>query len=68
METLQIQNIGAVAINPVEIDNKWDLEFKPGLYLQTQAFMDGDYSRFCTIQEQKEMIENFYNKMSGYSK
>lgn len=67
METLQIQNIGSVAVEPVLVDNHLDKEFKPGLYLQTEAFIKGDFSKFCTIQEQKEMIENFYNKMSGYA-
>jgi hypothetical protein len=66
METLQIQNIGSIAVAPVSVDDHLDKEFKPGIYLQTKAFIEGDYSRFCTIQEQKEMIENFYNKMSGY--
>lgn len=66
LETLQIQNIGSVAVVPVDIDNHLDVEFKPGLYLQTKAFLEGDYSKFVTIQAQKEMIENVYNKMSGY--
>jgi predicted dehydrogenase len=66
METLQIQNIGSVAINAVEIDNRLDIEFKPGLYLQTKAFLEGDFTRFCTIQQQQEYIETFYLRMSGY--
>lgn len=66
MEALQIQNIGSVAVNPVEIDNKLDVDFKPGLYLQTKAFLDGDYSRFCTIEEQKGHIDKYYKLMSGY--
>lgn len=66
METLQIQNIGSVAINLVDIDDSLDKKFKPGLYLQTKAFIEGDYNRFCTIEEQAYMIKNIYNKMSGY--
>ena len=66
METLQIQDIGSVRVNPVEIDDHLDKEFKPGLYLQTKAFLERDYSRFCTIEQQKEHIEKVYNKMSGY--
>jgi predicted dehydrogenase len=66
MEALQVQVLGSVAINPVEIDDTLDKEFKPGLYLQTKAFLDGDNSRFCTIQEQAFMIEHYYAKMSGY--
>lgn len=66
METLQIQNIGSVAVEPVTVDDHLDKEFKPGIYLQTEAFIKGDYSRFCSILEQKEMVEKYYLNMSGY--
>ncbi len=66
METLQIQNIGSVLVEQVEVDNHLDKEFKPGIYLQTEAFLKGDYSKFCTIQEQKIFLDNVYKKMSGY--
>lgn len=68
MESLQIQNLGSVAILPLEINNKLDVDFKPGLYLQTKAFLEDDYSRFCTIEEQKQNLENYYLKMSNYKK
>lgn len=68
METLQIQLIGSVAVNPVEIDDTIDKQFKPGLYLQTLAFLKNDWGRFCTLAEQKMMIDKYYLKMSGYSK
>lgn len=67
METLQIQEIGSVAVNPVEIDNRLDIDFKPGFYLQTQAFLAGDYTRFCTVAQQKDHIERYYKAMSGYT-
>lgn len=66
MESLQIQNIGSVAVDQVEIDSHLDKEFKPGLYLQTQAFIEGDYKRFCTILDQNDMIDKYYKSMSGY--
>ena len=68
MESLQIQDIGSVAVNPVEIDDRLDKEFKPGFYLQTQAFIKGDYARFCSVGQQKEHIEHFYLQMSGYER
>lgn len=68
MEQLQIQNIGSVAINPVEIDDHLDKEFKPGFYLETKAFLEGDYSRFCTIEQQKEHVEKIYSKINGHDK
>lgn len=68
METLQIQELGSVAVNPMEIDNHLDTRFKPGFYLQTKAFIDGDLSRFCTVSEQKQHIDNYYMKISGYNR
>jgi len=66
METLQVQEIGSVAVNPVEIENILDVKFKPGLYLQIKSFIIGDFGNFCSIYEQKEHIEKTYLKMSGY--
>ena len=66
LESLQIQQLGSVAIAPEQLDDKLDTEFKPGLYLQTQRFLKGDRDRFCTIDQQKEMINKYYKKMSGY--
>jgi predicted dehydrogenase len=66
METLQIQEIGSVALNPVLINDELDKKFKPGLYLQVKSFLDNDLSRFSNIFEQKNMIENYYLKISNY--
>jgi predicted dehydrogenase len=68
MESLQIQAIGSVAVNPVELDDALDKQFKPGIYLQTKAFLEHDLTRFCDIAEQKEMIDKYYLTMSGYSR
>jgi hypothetical protein len=67
MESLQVQVLGSVAVNPVEIDNTLDVDYKPGLYLQTKAFLENNFSRFCSINEQSFMISNVYKKMAGYS-
>lgn len=66
METLQVQRIGSVAIEPVEIDDELDKSYKPGLYLQTKAFLDSTFEDFLGLEEQRRMIESFYNRMSGY--
>lgn len=63
MEQLQIQNIGSVAINPIEIDDYLDKEFKPGFYLETKAFLEGERSRLCSIDEQRQHLINIYNKI-----
>lgn len=64
MEQLQIQNIGSVKVDPLEIDNSLDISFKPGLYLQTQAFLEGSLQRFCTLEEQVHHFDTF-NKIRG---
>jgi hypothetical protein len=66
MEKLQIQAVGSVAINPVEINDSLDISFKPGIYLQTKAFIENDYTRFCNIYDQQQLINDVYTKMSGY--
>lgn len=66
METLQIQEIGSVDLNPVQINDELDRQFKPGLYLQIKSFLDNDLNYFCTIEEQQNMIDNYYLKMSNY--
>ena len=47
------------------IDYTLDEKFKPGLYLQTKAFMENNYSNLCSIQEQNDTML-FYKKMAGY--
>ena len=39
---LQIQKIGSVAVDFVDIDDCLDKDFKPGLYKQTEAFLAED--------------------------
>lgn len=63
MEKLQIQDIGSVAINPVEIDDHLDVEFKPGFYMQTKAFLEGNYEQLCSIEEQFNHVTYVYNKI-----
>jgi predicted dehydrogenase len=63
MEALQIQNIGSVSIGAVEINDRLDKEFKPGLYLQTQSFLKKDSSRFCSLKKQYDNIKNIYCKI-----
>jgi len=55
LEKLQVNPKGTVAINEVEIDDKFDLEFKPGLYAQTRAFISKDFGEFVDIHSQQEM-------------
>jgi len=66
MEKLQIQKRGTVTQEFVEIDDSLDVEFKPGLMIQTKNFLEGDIQNFCTLEEQREMMPTYY-KMANYS-
>lgn len=63
MESLQIQELRSVKVNPVEIDDSLDKEFKPGFFLETKAFIEEDYTRLCSIEQQVNHINNIYKKV-----
>lgn len=65
MEQLQLQDKGSVKVYPVEIDDHLDKEFKPGFYLETKAFLEGDTERLCSLIQQKEHIKLIYKKILG---
>lgn len=66
MERLSIQQTASLeVVNTQDIDYSLDEQFKPGLYLQTQAFLDANYSRLVSIPYQKEAVV-FYQKMANY--
>lgn len=65
MEQLQMQDIATVKVYPVDIDDYLDKEFKPGFYLETKAFIEGNYTRLCTMEQQVEHVNFIYNKMLG---
>ena len=65
MEQLQLQDKGSVKVYPVEIDDHLDKEFKPGFYLETKAFLEGNDSRLCTIKEQVQRVDTIFRKISG---
>lgn len=55
LEKLAIQKIGSVEVTEVNIDDKYDLKFKPGLYMQVKNFL-ANPRKLCHIQEQVENI------------
>ena len=57
LEKLQIQKLGSVAIEFVEIDDKLDQEAKPGLAKQVAAFLAEDGSVLPTIDEQVKLLD-----------
>jgi predicted dehydrogenase len=65
LESLQIQEIGSIAVNFVELQDQLDKDYKPGLYKQTKDFLNDEISNFCTIEEQVIATE-YFSRMSGY--
>ncbi|MDG2228529.1 MAG: Gfo/Idh/MocA family oxidoreductase [Gammaproteobacteria bacterium] len=65
MEKLYVQEKGSVEIELAEIDDELDIEFKPGLYRQVEAFLKNEIESFCTVNEQKRMMDIYY-KISNY--
>ncbi len=57
MEKLQIQQLRSVAVEESKIDYKLDNEFKPGLYLQIKAFLEGNLSNFINIHQQSSRLK-----------
>ena len=65
MEHLKLTKLGSLSEDVVNIDNKIDLDYKPGLYKQTEKFLDQDYKLFCSLSQQVENIKIYY-RMAGY--
>ena len=67
MEQLQVIPLGSVRMDSVELDDRVDKEFKPGLHAQTMAFLDRDDRRFCCVDEQLRHCA-IYDEMAGYGR
>ena len=65
MEQLQLQDKGSIKVYPVEIDDHLDKEYKPGFYLETKAFLDGNTERLCSVEQQMNHVNCIYNKILG---
>jgi hypothetical protein len=67
MEQLHVIQQGSVKLDRVEIDDRVDQAFKPGLFRQTEAFLRGDDGLLCTIEEQLRHCA-VYDKVAGYDR
>lgn len=65
MEALSVQKRGTIAQVEVKINDELDKEYKPGLYLQVQAFLANDSTSLCSIKEQCSLFSS-YEQMAGY--
>jgi predicted dehydrogenase len=65
MEGLSVQKRGTISQVVVKVNDELDKEYKPGLYLQVQAFLANDFTSLCSIKEQYSLFST-YKKMAGY--
>ena len=65
LEKLQIQHLKSVKTDFVEIEDSLDNLYKPGLFLETQAFLDKNenFKNLCSFEEQCNML-HIYKEMS----
>jgi len=64
LEKLQVQKNRSLAVDFVEIDDSLDRDFKPGLFKQTEFFLnDVDHPNFITIDEHYDNVVNYYQKI-----
>jgi predicted dehydrogenase len=65
LEELQVQNLGSVSIERVELDDRLDKKYKPGLFRQTESFFAGDCGNLKPLHEQVKDLKLYYG-MAGY--
>ena len=65
LEELHVMAKGSVKVQKVEIDDQIDKQFKPGIFNQIKAFIDGDNSMFCSVEDQVNHID-IYTNIAGY--
>ena len=65
-EKLHVQKLGSVCIEEIELDDRLDQQYKPGIYEQTDAFLNvGRYTvNLLSIRESMEIFP-FYEKING---
>ena len=66
LETLQVIPLGSVDLESVALDNGLDQRFKPGLYLQCQAFLSDQSQKLCSLSEQLKAFPVFA-RIAGYT-
>lgn len=66
LEELHVTKLGSLTLEKVDLDCELDINFKPGLFKQTDCFLKSNDQLFCSLKEQVENVK-LYSKMAGYS-
>lgn len=64
LEKLQIQEIGSFEVKDYSLEDKLDLDFKPGVYKELQSFFN-DKKNLCTIDEQVSNLKLYKKILDG---
>ena len=66
MEKLEVMRLNSLNTKSYKQKNL-DLKFKPGLFLQTKAFLNNEDNKLCSIEDQVKNFDIYY-KIAGYKK
>lgn len=64
LEKLQVQDVGSFEVKDYSLDDKLDLDFKPGIYKEVEAFF-GSKKNLCSIVEQTSNLNYFHKILKG---
>lgn len=67
LEKIQYMDWKSFNLKDIKLNTKLDELYKPGLYLQTQNFLNGNHNDLCTIDYQVNQTKIIY-KIAGYKK
>ena len=65
LEEVYEMRSGSGSFKLVAVNNEIDRKFKPGLFCQTKAFIEGDRDLMCSIKDQSRQMPLF-EKIAGY--
>lgn len=65
LERLSEQRLGSIAITEIPLSDTLDIEFKPGLYHQTEDFLNLDLQNLQSVQDQLTAMA-YYKDIAGY--
>ena len=69
MEALQAIPLCSVEPQTIDLDDALDLQFKPGLFRQSGAFLNtdpGQTGQLCSLEEQLDAFPIYY-RIAGYA-
>jgi hypothetical protein len=64
IEKLQVQKLNSVSTENIPFDGQLDTDFKPGLYLETESFLnENSDAPFLDIHKHYENVTTYYEKI-----